>query len=209
MAKASSVYVHGKFTRYYPAPGERPPGYEAMPEGAKYGVNERGEDFYATVYRPREGASGRRFMLVSDAGVVVQDELDDWRETHPGRYDLQIPVDTGETVLEVAGLPDQSYTGWTRVGQHGFEYLPPPVTDVSAAQALVILERVPTSAGKSLGQLVEEWVSASGDRELKAWYTRATRWQITNPNIAKAAAQFGLSPQQVQYLFNEASKIEE
>jgi hypothetical protein len=89
-----------------------------------------------------------------------------------------------------------------------------PVTDVAASQALIQLSRTPYQdpdmpGVDNLADATEQLVAGSTDRELKIWFSRAQRWYITNPNVRKLGARFGLSDAAIQAAFDAASQIEE
>lgn len=91
--------------------------------------------------------------------------------------------------------------------------LPPqPVTQVSAAQALIQLSRMPHDGSvipgtDNLADATEALVAASNDRELKIWFSRSTVWIITDPNVQKIGTAFKLSAEDIQAAFDAASKI--
>jgi hypothetical protein len=91
---------------------------------------------------------------------------------------------------------------------------PKPVTDVSAAQALIQLSRIPYQdpelpGAENLADATEMLVQYSSDRELKIWFARAQRWYINNPNVKKLGARFNLDDDQIKAAFEAASQIEE
>lgn len=124
--------------------------------------------------------------------VVVVDDADD-----PGKYGAQeCPDYVGPRWKYAEG----KYTPPESAVQEPEPEL--PVTFVTATQAKIQLHRA--------GMLVqtENVIAQSGDVELQLWYAGAQTWRIDNSHVQQIGGAFGLTPEQIQEMFEAASQID-
>lgn len=88
----------------------------------------------------------------------------------------------------------------------------PTVPDITPAQGMIQLSRMPAAHPDKFDNLLEEVedsVNKSTDTELKIWWSRALTWKRTSPSIGKVAEAFNLSDEQVDNAFQAAAGITE
>ncbi|MCJ2086741.1 hypothetical protein MKK88_12170 [Methylobacterium sp. E-005] len=146
-------------------------------------------------------------------------------ETVQGVFrDFTMPFPMGMRVIEILGVSEDDEKPHKLFEQQRFDLStltiapfpekPAAAISVSSAQALIQLSRMPhdgsvVPGAKNLAEATEALVAQSGDYELKTWFARAQRWVITNPNVRKIGAAFGLSDDEILSAFQAAQQIAE
>lgn len=194
-----SIIDHGLFEIY--VPNEAPEGVFMMPNMLFSRRVSDGLDWYqfsrdATNWT--EG-SARAITHSTTSGEIIQTANRDEHMLFPGNGRVIEIVGVDPEAADLHALLANKLCNLT-TGEF-IDPPKPPVTKVSAAQAVTAL------FNRGLLPLVESVALTHPYPPVKIFYQRANDWEIANPYVQAIGLELGMDTTQLQILFDDAAKI--
>ncbi|MBP2498434.1 hypothetical protein ABID82_005120 [Methylobacterium sp. PvP062] len=194
-----SVIDHGAFEIYQPT---EPPDGMFVPPGTLFSRRiSDGLDWYSFSRKAENWTEGtvRAILVPTPAGDMVLSAVRDEHAMFPGNgrvveisgVDLDIVDVDGLFANKVCNLATGEFVDPPK----------PPVTKVSAAQAVTAL------FNRGLLPLVESIALNHPYPPVKIFFQRANDWEIANPYVQAIGQELGMDATQLQVLFDDAAKI--